>query len=450
MGWYSTSWTYRQQITVDHTKLTADLTNFPVFVDLSTLSTGFFANVLSTGADIRVTQSDGSTECPIEIVAISTGGSTGELHFKAPTLSHTADTIFYIYYGNSSATAYTASATFGSQNVWNSNYQAVYHFPNGSSLSANDSTANGNNGTNNNATAGAGKLDAGGAASIDGVSNTKITTAYAATLGDFSASAWFKSLGVGNYDRIIDKNYVAGFVLCRNAGNANTWGGFVEDGGLGSPCFITLADGSWHHIVMTRSGTSVVVTGDGGAASNSVTRTNTAMSADTLNIGWATAGVGYNPFNGQIDEVRIANVAFSTDWIGAEFKNQNSPATFYSVGAQQTNTIVGAAVSYSYGAGAAHLGEGVSAVPTPYAYAAGTANVKAGVSGTGIYNYTANGTVKPQLAAASTIYMYQASGSTYAPQGVATVSLVTIATMTDSAVTIATISGGPVTLAKVS
>jgi hypothetical protein len=41
------------------------------------------------------------------------------------------------------------------------------------------------------------------------------------------------------------------------------------------------------------------------------------------------------PWNGKIDELRISNIARSVDWIMTEFRNQNSPSTFYSVGGEE-------------------------------------------------------------------------------------------------------------------
>ena len=38
---------------------------------------------------------------------------------------------------------------------------------------------------------------------------------------------------------------------------------------------------------------------------------------------------------GTIDELRIASTARSAGWIATEFANQSSPATFYTVGAEQ-------------------------------------------------------------------------------------------------------------------
>jgi len=57
-----------------------------------------------------------------------------------PTLSHTTDTVLYMYYGNPSVTASQQNST----GAWDGYYQAVYHLANVGSGTASDSTSWGN------------------------------------------------------------------------------------------------------------------------------------------------------------------------------------------------------------------------------------------------------------------------------------------------------------------
>lgn len=57
-------------------------------------------------------------------------------------------------------------------------------------------------------------------------------------------------------------------------------------------------------------------------------------STSNANDGSPQGGVTQNA-TGQIDEVRISATARSGNWIKTEYNNQNSPGTFYSVGAQE-------------------------------------------------------------------------------------------------------------------
>lgn len=138
MAWYNDDWLYRVKITVPSSKVSSTLTDFPVYLDLSSLPPSFHENVKTGSVDIRITSSDGSTELARELVSYDDDSSLGELHFKAPSLSSVSDTIFFVYYGNPAASDYSAAATYGSQNVWTNGYRAVWH-----GATTNDSTSNG-------------------------------------------------------------------------------------------------------------------------------------------------------------------------------------------------------------------------------------------------------------------------------------------------------------------
>lgn len=115
-GWYGDDWDHRKQITIAASEIDSDLTDFPVYVDLSDLGSDFFSGVKDNGGDIRITTSDGEAELPREVVSVDTSGETGELHFKADSLSSSAGTDFYIYYGNTdeiNATAHLLVAATG-------------------------------------------------------------------------------------------------------------------------------------------------------------------------------------------------------------------------------------------------------------------------------------------------------------------------------------------------
>jgi hypothetical protein len=125
--WYGTGWGTRTPITIQASQVDEDLTDFPVYVDLADLGSGFFSTVQDDGDDIRITESDGETELAYELVSIDTTGETGELHFNASFISSTTDTTFYIYHDNPNVSGYSETDTYGAQNVWGSEFIAVYH-----------------------------------------------------------------------------------------------------------------------------------------------------------------------------------------------------------------------------------------------------------------------------------------------------------------------------------
>ena len=147
---------------------------------------------------------------------------------------------------------------------------------------------------------------------FDGV-NDFVATAYAGQLGNFTASAWFCATGngAGNYERIINKKYDTGFVICRRSNFANTWAAYILDPTAAAPIIITLTDGVWHHICFVRSGTTGTLYGDGGTVSASATVPSTLLDATAVTIGRSTPAEFLNQFLGQLDDIRLYSRALT-------------------------------------------------------------------------------------------------------------------------------------------
>jgi len=355
-NWYSNSWNYRTKIIIDHTKVASStgtvLTNFPVLV--STTSTAFeysgFAGghvASSTGKDILFTSSDGITKINHEIETYSS--STGQIisWVKVPTLSTTTDTVLYMYYGNTVAT--DQSTTTG---VWDTNYKGVWHLPDGTVLSANDSTSNGNTGTINGVTATSGIID-GGLAASSGTVNVDIGTNINVS-GSFTFEAWvyLNSNSIANYVRgIINKGLYSGdgngdatiAVTPNPAGQTGT--GYLDVGlRTSSGTYIAYDSvvaptGVWTHVVGTWDGSNIKFYKNGNLISTTPTA-GTMTNASTKHFmlaGYPGAGATNTGLNGIEDEARISTgIARSADWIKTEYNNQNSPSTFYSSTAEES------------------------------------------------------------------------------------------------------------------
>lgn len=149
----NSAWGYRTKITIDHTKVsTIDQLSFPVLisrtdVDWKDVTNGGTVGQ-SDGGDIKFMASDGTTKLAHEIEKYVP--STGELivWVKVPVVSASVDTEIYMYWGNPNVIDQWNVA-----GVWDSNFKGVWHLPNGTTLSTNDSTSNANNGINNGVTA---------------------------------------------------------------------------------------------------------------------------------------------------------------------------------------------------------------------------------------------------------------------------------------------------------
>lgn len=348
MAWYNASWTYRVQITIDHTQVSSDLTDFPTYVDGDDLPSEVYTNAQADGGDFRITRSDGTTECPFELVSYDSGSSTCELHFKANFISSTSDTSFYLYYGNAGASAYAVTDTYGRNNVW-SDYHAVYH---GDDLV--DSTGNGYTLT---AVASAGTGNTSGKlGDCFGSLNGSTQYLYHEAGSDFSGSltmqAWFypdTDTGSGqgvialvdnntgrNWQRLTFQDNASGNPLrCQGgdtSGNSNT---------AASTSGPSVTAWNMGHGTVDSDGHTTVYLNAGNTGSSSVYTLS--PSTDTIAIGaWeTTTGSWLQFFDGLIDEVRIADSELSVDWISAEYTNQNTPTTFYTIGSQETDPAAG-------------------------------------------------------------------------------------------------------------
>jgi hypothetical protein len=347
-GGWSNGYSYRRAITIDHTKVpNTDQTNFPVLVSGTYSYLATTGNVTnSNGYDVIFT-SDAAGSNPLAFEQESYSASTGEVNYwiKVPTLSHTADTVIYMFYGNPLVTTSQSNKTA----VWDSNYAGVYHFPNGSTLNANDSTSNGNTGSVAGASPATGQIGGGGSFNGSGsYIDAGNTTGLQITSNAITLSAWIKPTNAkaASSERLIVKElpsngnpYVAYVLYRTQAGNTvrmgvSTSGSFTDTFGG------TLSAGSWAHVVGTYDGSYLTLYVNGSPVNSTPKSGNITSSTKDVIFG-ADTELGDEYFNGTMDEVRISNTARSADWIAAEYNNQNSPGSFYSVGSERAQTSSG-------------------------------------------------------------------------------------------------------------
>lgn len=317
-------WKYKKAITIDYTKVSSAQTNFPVLIKLA--SDGDLASdAQDDGDDIYFTSSDGTTVVPHEIESFD--GSTGALiaWVKVPSLSASANTVLYMYYGNP-----TAASQQNATAVWDSNYKMVQHLKETSGTTTADSTSNAITGTKVSATEPnptTGQIN--GAQSFDGVNDqitftsqdigTVNTTTYWLNFTD-SGDGVVLGGAAGNYATYLDATNI---YYSAGSGNYVT----VAHGGLTS--------GTYYHIAVVRNGTSVSFYKNG--AQIGTTQTLGANNTLAVSSMMAYADATF-PTTGVLDEIRLATTNRSAGWILTEYNNQSSPSTFFTLGAE---TIIG-------------------------------------------------------------------------------------------------------------
>jgi hypothetical protein len=349
---------YQKEITVDHTKVTADLNDFPLLINI--IDTDLHTDVLPGGEDIAFMVDGQFVEHEIEY--FDRDYSPSEAHLiawvKVPFLSSSSDTIITMLYGNSDARSLETSG------VW-SDYEMVHHMNEAPNRTLIDSSGNLHYGssfgsmTDSQLVAGA----IGSSIDFDG-SNDAITVGQINTdeWPSFTVTGWVNQ-DVSGDDRIFSKapdtnaaNALIHFAIddtnsfrvrMRTDGTGGGSSGSVDANALTTPGNWAFLAWSWSEATASMrlyvNGTfDKAVTRDGDTIFDShLTESLDSYSLVPFIIGnWQTGTANNRFFNGQIDEMRLTQIVLSDGWIETEFNNQLNPSTFYSVGSEVANSMV--------------------------------------------------------------------------------------------------------------
>ncbi|MHA2334888.1 MAG: DUF2341 domain-containing protein, partial [Candidatus Hodarchaeales archaeon] len=328
--WSDGSFSKRKDIVINRSKVSSDLNNFPVLVDLNDTDMHDTNKIQADGDDILFTDASG-TKLDHEIELFDQAGNGTHAHLVAwvglPGLSSTEDTTISMYYGNNAL----ENQEFP-EGVWNSNFAGVWHLkedPSGSAPQMKDSTSYSNHGTSQGSITGTDAHIDGGLVfdGSDDYVNTSSNPNFGT--GSFTIMVWYKGGETGNYRGLAGAAITGstGFALNNHGGYLSSW--INDDTDTGT---ISISDNNWHHCVLVRNGSNGYLYVDGVLDASFLT---SSASVDVAQDFWI-GGWG-NPIyliGGTIDEVRISNINRSVDWITTEYNNQYNPSNFYSVGSE--------------------------------------------------------------------------------------------------------------------
>jgi len=345
---------FKRSITIDYTKVpNTDRTDFPFLVS------GTYTYLKTTGNGGDVQNASGYDIGFYSDLALTTKlkweteryiATTGEVIYwiKIPTVSHTTDTVIYIAYGDSGITTDQSDAA----NVWETSYKGVFHLGDGTTLNIADSTVNATSGTNNGATAVAGKI--GGGANFDGNSDINLGNPSALQItGNVTWSCW---VNVNNFPTSNNIHYLMGKGI---DGTVNHENGLriKDDGGTlqlqagsydGSDHMATWnisgwSTGDWHLVKGDYDGTNWNLYFDGSLVASSANGTGAVSTTQNAYIGAeGLFGTGntWRKADAIIEEARFSDVSRSADNVATEYNNQSSPATFYSISGVLSSTNI--------------------------------------------------------------------------------------------------------------
>ncbi len=326
----------------------ATLSDFPVLVSFSA-DADLSARAQADGDDILFTSENGITKLSHEIESYSAG--TLLAWVKIPTIALYSDTKIFIYYGNT-GTGSQQDAT----NVWDSNYRSSWHMDENTGTTASDSTSYANDLTlSASSWNGTGKIGPAwnGTAAL-WMSRADDADFDFVAAGTPTVSMWFKSDSATNPSAtqyLLSKSrdnttQSAGYAIYTKTTGVFCFG--IDDDTTWSPddeaCSTTdYYDNTWHHLYATKNGTSsiqIYIDGVLAGSDSTLAATGTLDNARTLFLG-DRQGVdggadGNDEFAGDIDQAAISVINRSSSWIADEYRNQNNPTTFRTIGSQET------------------------------------------------------------------------------------------------------------------
>ncbi|MFC1587853.1 DUF2341 domain-containing protein, partial [Planctomycetota bacterium] len=345
-AWYGAGgWKYRQGITIRAGKVSpvdgVDLVSFPLLINNTnsdwrhTAQGGHMGNI--DASDLRLTASDGSTDLKFEIENYDP--TSGELTVWVKTdLDADVDTVIYMYYGN-------AGAADGQSpdEVWDDDYQNVYHL----NASANDSSTPARHGTDVGTANIAGKF---GAARDFGGGNSDYIRCDAVDTDLITISTWVYWDSVGGHNpNDAFFQFQNGGLTPSSGGTDKCVAGWVVDGG--DLAWGRIVDVAAHNLPM--DGSAPILTEDRWTYFTYVadgTNYQVYMNGDPYSL------IGYNgniktfdrcfigkqgseTINGRMDEFRVSNIVRSKDWIKTSYNNQSSPETFYTMTPEEVEVV---------------------------------------------------------------------------------------------------------------
>jgi len=280
-AWWNEDWAARKKITL--TNPASEVTDAPVLVRLHTGNFDFLgAN--ENGSDVRLIAGDDTTELKFHIEKWDGINQLALIWVRLPKLA--AKTEAYLYFGNEAATpASDAKGTYDASSL-------VYHFAEATG-NPQDSGPNGFHAPQSTATRVAAGFANGGVA-FNGTQSIGLPALTTATAYTFAA--WIKPSS-------LDGGLIQGGGL-----NGTLDGGVItlQAGTAKAVTSATLSAGKWQHLAFTISDMLRVYL-DG------------KLVAEAPGAALPTAGVNLGSgFKGEMDEVQIAGVARSVDWIAVQ------------------------------------------------------------------------------------------------------------------------------------
>jgi hypothetical protein len=326
-AWYDINWLKRNKIVIHHEKVLANLTDFPVMINVR--DRDLKLSVQTDGDDILFTAADKVTKLDHEIEYYDQPRGELTAWVKIPFLSSLEDTEIYMYYANDDATNQENSMA-----VWTNGYEAVYHI--------HDDFVNS---TDNRAATNVGTTTVDGIIAdgqdFENAEDDRINTGIWSVSGsELTIQTWAKLESYAETDaRFIskasgtaDQQHVFMLSTMNSGDDLRFRLKTGTDDASGTSILITNSNvglDNWHFLAATYDGSNMKIY-QNGALQGSLAKTgNLRENSWDIFIGANPPAGTTRNIDGILDEVRISSVARSIEWLQTEYNNIIAPQDFY-------------------------------------------------------------------------------------------------------------------------
>lgn len=333
-AWWNNDWAFRKEITFDLTAAGADVpgtpTDVPVLIRLSLGNFQYFNDSKPDGSDFRFVAADDKTPLKHHIERFDAQAQLAFVWVRVPRLAGGANTDkIFLYYGNKNA-----PGAADAPGTYDTNQALVYHFG-AAKGTPQDSTGYKSEPTAFDAEVSSASLIGSGVkfAGAQTISIPANGAVHLAAGKGITVSAWVR------FEAAQSQAYVAQLadeghelVLGINGSTA-----FARYNGGAQPVTVNgtaaLTTSEWHHLAMRIGDGNLTLFVDGADAGHAAAESKEIGGALTLG-GSAAKG---NFYSGDLDELEVANVARTGDWIKAAARSQGmvAPLVVYGGDAQK-------------------------------------------------------------------------------------------------------------------
>lgn len=354
-------WGRKCELVVQSSQVVSNCTDFPLLITEDTLPSEIFDAdgsypAINGGGDIRFSSDSLGVfpiPCEIEEFVTDNNPANGKASIWVKrSISSSSNTSIWVWYNKSGEVQPVVDATYGAENVWNSNFLVVQHMqedPSGSAPQMKDSTSNNFDGASAGGMATedqiAGKIN--GNLDFDGVDDN-ITGSISGMDGCIGTlSCWIKPVDEGENAQGRFCGLFPGIgwhvIFFDSAGTYRPSVGISCDGTnmlqrSGTDNDIT--QNIWNHVVYSydgsANGTGIKIYVNGVESTYTATSGGSSMTiAPSSYIVAADKADGAHSYKGSLDEFRVMRTVSPIEWLQTEYNNQNSAGTFIIEGAPE-------------------------------------------------------------------------------------------------------------------